>query len=132
MAGTARIVPAISPLRTSCAISRGTSADLQQLEPALLGLLVAELRVQDVADLVEVARPAGAVEVDLLALREQLEAVDRAVHARAAALRDLPHVVADRGARRLAPGVRDGQRHEADVVVGLARVRVEVVVAQRL
>src|SRR5438552_12826923 len=108
MAGTARIVPAISPLRTSCAISRGTSADLQQLEPALLGLLVPELRVEDVADPVEVARAAVAVEIDFLPLRDQLEPLRRAVHAGAPALRDLPHVVPDARARRLALGVRDG------------------------
>src|SRR5437588_8797955 len=132
MAGTARIVPAISPLRTSCAISRGTSADLQQLEPALLGLLVPELRVEDVADLVEVARSAGAVEVDFLALREQPEPLGRAVHAGAPALRDLPHVVADARARGFPPGVGDGEGDQADVVVRLARVRVEIVVAERL
>src|SRR6267143_2370788 len=132
MAGTARTVPAISPLRTSCAISRGTSAELQQLEPALLRLLVPELRVEDVADLVEVARSAGAVEIDVLALREQLEPLGRAVHAGAPALRDLPHVVADARARGLPPGVRDGEDHQADVVVRLAGVRVEIVVAERL
>src|SRR2546429_5426715 len=132
MAGTARMVPAIRPLRSSCAISRGTSGDFQQLELALLGLLVAELRVQDVADRVEVARPARAVEVDLLALREPLQPLHRALHARATALRDLSHVIADGGPRRFAFRMRDGQRDEADVIVGLARVRVEIVVAERL
>src|SRR5260370_40570662 len=132
MAGTARIVPAISPLRTSCAISRGTSADLQQLEPALLGLLVPELRVEDVADLVEVARSAGAVEIDFPPLREQPEPLGRAAHAGAPALRDLSHVVADARAPGLPLGGRDGEGHQADVVVRLARVWVEIVVAERL
>src|SRR5689334_10715573 len=94
MAGTARIVPAISPLRTSCAISRGTSADLQQLELPALGLLVAKLGVEDVADVVELARSAGPVEVHVLAARQHLEPLDGALHARAVALRDLPDVIA--------------------------------------
>src|SRR5260370_7140224 len=115
MAGTARIVPAISPLRTSCAISRGTSADLQQLEPALLGLLVPELRVEDVADLVEVARSAGAVEIDFLALREQLEPLGRAAHAGAPALRDLPHVVPDPRPPALPLPLRDADAHQPAV-----------------
>src|SRR6058998_993587 len=111
MAGTARMVPAISPLRTSCAISPGTSGDLQQLELALLGLLVAELGVEDVTDLVELARPAGAFVVDLFALGEQAEPVHGAVDTCPCALRDLPHVVADGRAGRLALGVGDGERH---------------------
>src|SRR5581483_8413957 len=132
MAGTASTVPAMRPFSASCAASPSTSGDLQQRELALVRPLVPELRVEDVADLVEVARAAGAVEVDLLALREQLQAVDRAVDARAAALRDLPHVILHRGAAGVAARVADGETDEADVIVRLARVRIEIVTAERV
>ena len=41
-------------------------------------------------------------------------------------------MIADGGPRRFAFRMGDGQRDEADVIVGLARVRVEIVVAERL
>src|SRR5438094_361141 len=135
MAGTASTVPATSPLRTSWATSSSgtlTSDQLHELELASLGLLEADLAVEDVAELGEVARPAGPLVVDRLALAEELEALDRAVHLHAVALRDVAHVVLDGGAGGLALGVGDGQQHEADVVVALAGVRVEIVGAEHL
>src|ERR1041384_7871004 len=135
MAGTASTVPATRPLTTSCAVSSSgtlTSDQLHELELASLRLLVLDLAVEDVADVREVARPAGAFVVDRLALAEQLQALDGAVHLRAVALRDVAHVILDGGAGGLALGVGDGQQHEADVVVVLAGVRIEVVGAQRL
>src|ERR1700741_1841530 len=135
MAGTASTVPATSPLTTSCAVSsRGTltSDQLHELELASLRLLELDLAIENVADLGEVARPAGALVVDGLALGEQLEALHGAVHLLAVALRDAAHVVLDRGPVGLALGVSDGQQDEADVVVALAGIRIEVVAAQRL
>src|SRR5262250_1507488 len=93
MAGTARTVPATRPLRTSCATSPTTSDHLHEDELAALGLLELDLAVEDVADVGEVARPAGALEVDLLALGQELQSVHRAVDLGARALRDLPHGV---------------------------------------
>ncbi len=49
-----------------------------------------------------------------------------------AALRDLPHGVAHGRAVGLALRPRDGQRHQADVVVALAGVRIEVAGAEEL
>src|ERR1043166_437430 len=135
MAGTARMVPATRPLTTSCAVSSSgtlTSDQRHELELASLRLLEADLAVEDVAGLGEVARPAGALVVDRLALAEQLQPLDGAVHLRAVALRDAAHVVLDGGAGGLALGVRDGQQHEADVVGALAGVRIEVVGAEHL
>src|SRR5436309_11037367 len=128
MAGTARIVPAINPLRRSWS----ASANFQELELPLLGLLVSELAVEDVADLGEVARPAGALVVDGLALRDELEALDGALDLDARALRDLAHVVPDRRAGGLALGLRQGEHDEARLVVGLARIRIDVVGAEHL
>src|SRR2546426_5634585 len=105
MAGTARTVPAISPLTRSWS----SSGNFQELELSLFGLLVAELRVHDVADVGEVARAAGALVVHRLALGEELQSLDRALDLDARALRDLAHVIADGGARGLALGVRDGE-----------------------
>src|SRR5687767_6519466 len=114
MAGTASAVAAITPLTTSCGTSPSRAAtrsgDLQKLELALLGLLVSELRVEDVADLVELARPAGAVEIDGPALRDELQSLHGALDLGARALRDLAHVVLDRGAARVALRLREGQR----------------------
>src|SRR5262245_21452358 len=110
MAGTARMVPATTPFRTSCRTSTRESRRAQQLELPLLGLLVPEVAVEDVAGLVEVARPARALVVDGLALGEELQALDGAVHLDAAALRDPPHVILDRGAGGLALRVGDGER----------------------
>src|SRR5262245_66346648 len=92
MAGTARIVPAINPFRRSWS----ASANFQELELPLLGLLVAELAVEDVADLGEVARPAGALEVDGLALGEGIAALDVALVLAARAMRDIALVLSDR------------------------------------
>src|SRR5690242_394723 len=128
MAGTARIVPATRPLTTSWAISPSTSDHLHELELRALRLLDADLAVEDVADLGEVAGPAGALVVDLLALGEELQPLDGAVDLDASALRDLPDRVADAGARGLALGPGNGQHHEARVVVALAGVRIEITV----
>src|SRR6185503_1455075 len=133
MAGTASTVPATRPLTTSCAISpRSTSDHLHEGELATLGLLEADLAVENVADVGEVARAAGALEVDLLALGQELQPVDRAVDLGPRALRDLPHGVAHGGAGRLALGPGDRQRHQAGVVVALAGVRIEVAGAEEL
>src|SRR5215470_9997367 len=136
MAGTARMVPATRPFTTSCRIcgSRGrsrASGDLQQLELAFLGLLVAELRVEDVPRLGEVAGPARALVVDLLVLGKELEPIDRAVHLRPRPLGDLADVVLDGGAGRLA-GAGDGETHEARVVVALRGVRIHLLHAEGL
>src|SRR5215470_2372173 len=135
MAGTASTVPATRPLTTSCAVSSSgtlTSDRRHELELAPVRLLEADLAIEDVADIGEVARPAGALVVDRLGLGQELEAVDGAVDLGAGALRDAAHVVLDGGAGGLALGVGDGQQDEADVVVALAGVGIEVVAAQRL
>src|SRR5688572_18971561 len=102
MAGTASTVPATRPLTRSWAISPSTSDHLHELEPGALRLVEADLAVEDVADLGEVAGAAGALVVDLLALGQQREPLDRAIHLDAAALRDLAHGLAHGGAGRLA------------------------------
>src|SRR5262249_32150697 len=130
MAGTARMVPATSPLmrswRTSINCGPSSLQDSDLFEFGLLGSIEADLAVDDVADLGEVARAARPLVVDVLALGDQLEPVHRAVHLDAVALGDLADVVPDRCARRLAPRPGDGEQHEADVIVALARVRVEI------
>src|SRR5450755_1651486 len=104
MAGTARMAPAIMPLTTSCATSASNggiarSGDLQQYELAAADLVIAELAVEDVADVGEVAGAARALVVDFLALRKQLQAFHRAVDLGAAPLRNLAHVVVNASAR---------------------------------
>src|SRR5258708_1447217 len=129
MAGTARMVPAITPLTTSCAISasRGgiaRSGNLQQRGLASADLVVAELAVEDVTDVGEVAGAAGPLVVDLLALRQQLQAFHGAVDLGATALRDLAHAVVNTDARGdLRFG--DGKHDEARPVcrLGLVRIR---------
>src|SRR2546422_9773273 len=123
MAGTARTVPAISPLTRSWS----SSGNFQELELPLLGLLVAELGVHDVADVGEVARAAGALVVHRLALAEELEALDRALDLDARPLGDLAQVIANGGAGRLTLGGRDGEQHQAHGVVGLAGMKIDVV-----
>src|SRR4051812_17539264 len=133
MAGTASTVPATRPLTTSCAVSSSgtlTSDQLHERELAPLRLVEADLAVEDVAGLGEVAGAARALVVDRLTLAEQLQPLDGAVHLHAVALRDAAHVVLDGGPGGLALGVRDGEEHEADVVVTLAGVGIEVVGAQ--
>src|ERR1700730_3267853 len=134
MAGTARMAPAIAPLTTSCVSSTSTggiarSGDLHQCELAAADLVVAELAIDDVADVGEVAGTACALVVDLLALREQLQSVDRAVDLRAAALANLAHVVVDGDTcRRFRLG--DGQRDQARPVGRLRFVRIRLGNAQ--
>src|SRR5262245_29722501 len=124
MAGTASTVPATRPLTTSCATSPQITSDhLHEDELANLGLLELDLTVEDVADVGEVARAAGALVVDLLALGQELQPIDRAVDLRPRALRDLPHGVAHGGAGGLALGPGNGERDQADVVVAMAGVR---------
>src|SRR6185503_6386432 len=131
IAGTARMVPATRPLTSSCGISpSGTLDHLHELELASPGLVEADLAVQDVADLGEVARAAGALVVDLLALGHQLEPLDGAVDLDGAALRDLPHGVVDGGAGGVAPGLGDGQHDQADLIVALAGVGIELRAAE--
>src|SRR5262245_4998494 len=135
MAGTARTVPATRPLTTSWAVSSTgtlTSDELHELELAPLRLVEADLAVEDVADVGEVARTARALVVDRLALGEELEALDGVVDLDAVALQDAAHVILDGRAGRLALGVSDGQQDEADVIVALARIRIEVVRAEDL
>src|SRR5438093_13493136 len=114
MAGSSSIVKAIWTLTKSWS----SSFNFQELELSLLGLLVPELRVHDVADLGEVARAAGALVVHRLALGEELEALDRALDLDARPLRDLAHVIPHGGARRRALGVRDGGNQDAHVAGG--------------
>src|ERR1051325_3674610 len=99
MAGTARIVPAIAPFTTSCATSAAEAIDalrdFQQHEFAAGYLVIAELAIGDVADLGEVAGPARAFVVDLLALREQFQSFDGAVDLGAVALTDATHAIVD-------------------------------------
>src|SRR5262245_11585470 len=126
MAGTASTVPATRPLTTSCTISPNTSDHLHEDELAALGLLELDLAVEDVADVGEVARTAGALVVDLLALGQELQPVHRAVDLGAGPLRDLSHGVTHGGSGGLALGPGDGQRDQADVIVALAGIRIEV------
>src|SRR5579863_10123577 len=103
MAGTASNVPAMTPFTTSWAIcSRNGgiagSGHFEECELALVHFVVAEFAVDDVADVREIAGAARALVVDLLALRQQLQAFDGTVDLGAAPLRDLAHVVADAGA----------------------------------
>src|SRR6185295_20270323 len=96
MAGTARTVPDTRPLTTSCAVSSSgtlTSDQLHERELAPLRLVEADLAVEDVTALGEVARPAGALVVDGLALAEQLQTLDGVVHLHAVALRNAEHVI---------------------------------------
>src|SRR2546423_4593384 len=128
MAGTARMAPAITPLTTSCVTSASNggiagSGDFQQYELAGIDLVVAELAIDDVADVGEVARTARALVVDVLALCQELKAVDRAVDLGAASLRDLANVVVDGDAGR-GLGLGDGKAHEARPVRGLGFVGV--------
>src|SRR5438132_12515655 len=107
MAGTARIVPAINPLRRSWS----ASANFQELELPLLGLLVAELAVEDVADLGEVARTAGALDVDGLALPAELEALDGPLALDARSLPGLADVVPGRRGGGLGLALGSGARY---------------------
>ena len=71
---------------TGVARSQHGSSDLHQGRLAGLDLLVAELAVEDVALVVEVARAGRAGVVDLLAGGDRLQPVDRIVDRLAAAL----------------------------------------------
>ena len=119
MAGTASMVPATRPLTSELRDLGRTHAQsiFSSLNLPLSACVVADLAVDDVAGLGEVAGPAGALVVDLLALGQELQPFDGVVDLHAAALRDLAHVVADRGAGGLALGLRDGQDDQADAVV---------------
>src|SRR5215218_521434 len=101
------------------------SSNLHQGELAGLDLLVAELAVEDVALLVEVAGTRGAGIVDLAAGHDLLDAVDGVVDDLAAAHRRLADVVLD----RLAGGslaVGDRHQHQAGVVIDLASVGIGI------
>src|SRR5215207_7083001 len=74
--------------------------NLHQRELAGLDLVVAELAVEDVALLVEVARPRGTGIVDLAAGHDLLDAVDGVVDLLAARDRRLADVLLDRLAGR--------------------------------
>src|SRR5689334_23029371 len=131
MAGTARMVPATRPLTSSCGISPdGTLDQLHELELGALRLVEADLAIQDVADLGEVARAAGALVVDLLALGHLLETLDRAVDLDPTALGDPAHGVADGGAGGIALGPGDGEHDQADLVVALTGVGIELRAAE--
>src|SRR5688500_6782087 len=97
MAGTARMVPATTPFRSSCRTSPSIlrSEQLAGLELAVVHAVEADLAIADVAALREVARSGCALVVDHLALGQELEPVDRAVHLLDVALRDLAEVVLD-------------------------------------
>src|SRR5260221_4179749 len=100
-----------------------TSSDLHQGELAALDLLIAEFAGEDVALLVEVARPRGAGVVDLLPGGDRLDAVDGVVDRLAAALADLADIVLDGDTGRVL-GLRHRHQHHAGVVVDLAGVRI--------
>src|SRR5579883_1514159 len=78
MAGTASRVPDTRPLISACRSSM-RSSDLHQHRLPGPDLLVAELAIEDVADVVEVARAGGARIIDLLAGHDRLDAIDRIV-----------------------------------------------------
>src|SRR5450759_1191685 len=136
MAGTARVAPDMAPLTTSCVTSASNgdiarSGYLHQCELASANLVVAELAVDDVADVGEIAGAARALVVDFLALRAQLQSVHRAVDLGAATLANLAHVVVDGDAcRRLRLG--DGQRNQACPVGCLRLVGIRLGDAQPL
>src|SRR5579863_7964184 len=117
MAGAVRIAPAMMPLRTSWATSVNTlaSGDFDELESPVVHPIEAELAVGDVADVGEGAWPAGTRVLDVLALLQRRQTVDRGVDHHAVAVRDLAHVVADRCAGGLAC-LGNGQRDDADPV----------------
>src|SRR6476646_9595108 len=104
IAGAARIAPAITPFRTSCAMSVSTPAlrHLEEPERPVLHMIVAKFAVGDIADVGERARPAGARVLDLLALLQRRQPIDGRVYLGAIAVGDLAHTVTDRGAVRLA------------------------------
>src|SRR5229473_2492743 len=98
MAGTASTVPATRPFTASWAIwssEPGTSDHLHELELALLRLIEPDLAIQDIARVGEVARPAGSLVIDRLALGQELQPFDRTIDFQAVALGDLSHVIAD-------------------------------------
>src|SRR6478735_8906469 len=111
-AGTAINAPVISPLMSACRkrVTRAGlsgSGDLDQNDLPALDLLVAELRVADIAGLGEVARAAGAVIVDGLLGCDRLQAVNGIVDLGAARrLAGLADRVLDRRTGRIA-GQRD-------------------------
>src|ERR687892_2814725 len=90
--------------------ARGPNHELSNLHQGELAgpdLVVAELAVEDVALLVEVARPRGASIVDLAAGHDLLDAVDGVVDLLATGNSRLADVLLDRLAgRRLAVGDR--------------------------
>src|SRR5215470_14063737 len=99
--------PVTRPLNTYCArggILRGPSGidDRHELGLAFSYLLHAEGGREDVADLVEVARPRGALVVDLLAVGEELGAVRVGVDDRPGRVRDRAEIVLDHRSRHLA------------------------------
>src|SRR5262249_14369173 len=102
-------------------------------ELAVPHLRGAERDLDDVAYVGEFARAGGARILDLLALGDRLEAVERAVDLhRAVVVRDLADVVAHAGPARIL-ALRHREDHKIGVVVGLANVGVErVLLHQRL
>src|SRR5262249_31128089 len=104
---------------SSCCLSPSpgrASADAQHLEPSIVDALVAELRAGDVAGVGEVARARGPAVVDLLALAQQAQAVDRVVDGIAAALAHAAPRVADRLAVRIAARRLDRERDQVGMV----------------
>src|ERR1700730_16764453 len=100
MAGTTNSAPDTRQFTKAWTTRSMRSGDLHQNRLAGLDLLVAELAVEDVTLVVEVARPRRAGVVDLLAGGDRLQPVDGIVDRLATALRDLADIVLDRRAGR--------------------------------
>src|SRR3954466_15509185 len=132
MAGTASTVPAIRPFSVSWTTFSSTS-DLHLDQLSVLDLRGAERDLDDVAVLGKLARAGCARVLDLLAVGDRLQAIQRVVDLHGGiVVRDLADVVPDAGAGRvLALGHREDR--QIGVVVGLANVRIErILLHQRL
>src|ERR1044072_1953588 len=132
MAGTASTAPAIRPFKVSWSVFSSTS-DLQLDQLSILDRRGAERHLDDIAGVGKLARTGRARILDLLALGDELEAVERVVdlHARVV-VGDLADVVPDAG-----PGwilaLGHGQDRQIGMVVGLADEGIEcVALHQRL
>src|SRR5262245_34366492 len=132
IAGTARMVPDIKPLRISCATCIYQAAehrarvrlqppwlnDLEETQLPVDHLHVAETAALNVTDIGEVARSGGTLVVDLLALSQELQTLDRAIDLLSRALTDFAHVVLERAAGCLLR-LRQRQDHQARPIGGL-------------
>src|SRR5712691_7461131 len=99
--------PVTTPLKTYCAMG-GIPArpsgvdDRHELGLALAHLLDAEGGREDVADLIEVARPRCALVVDLLSFAQKLRAVRERIDDGAGRVRDRSQMILDHRPRHFA------------------------------